>query len=152
MCEGSFWWFAVFEMTEIYHGFLLSILYSSRCSKAKCVFGASFIFVFTLLFIIVSLSYWNPLLNCKFDKYIKNEDDCEDCSAISDCIGERLQVKPYIPKYHERGITPNFLPETNEIEVSEDLIRLEDVPSIIGGKVYKKEGTGKFCFHSMDKM
>ncbi|KAG8190992.1 hypothetical protein JTE90_010850 [Oedothorax gibbosus] len=112
MFEGSMWSVLMCEMVEIHRGILFSLLSSARCSKAKCVFGASFVFAFTLLVIVLSVSYWNPLLSGGEPKRTQS----------------LQQVHVYVP---------NFLPDTQDIAVLDE----EEMPAVFRNKAYKKEGT-----------
>ncbi|PRD21435.1 UNVERIFIED_CONTAM: Adenosine monophosphate-protein transferase FICD-like protein [Trichonephila clavipes] len=142
----------IFKMTEFCQGFLFSVFCSLKSGKTKCIFSISFILVFTLLFIIVSLTYFTPSIYVRYEKYSKGTLKCKKYTdeepSIKECIDSynckrNYELKPYIQKYNRiRCITaPNFLPDTADIEPSEDLIRIDEVSKVFSSKRYKNEGT-----------
>ncbi|GBN08427.1 Adenosine monophosphate-protein transferase Fic [Araneus ventricosus] len=153
MSEGSLWSISeFFEMTEFYQGFLLSVLCSLKSGKTKCIFSVSFILVFALLFILVSVSYFTPAIYGRYGKYgidsfsckeyAENSDILKECLDSEECLGN-YELKPYIQKYNRiRSITaPNFLPDTADIQASDDLIRVDEVAKVFPSKRYQNEGT-----------
>ncbi|GFU39362.1 protein adenylyltransferase Fic [Nephila pilipes] len=152
MNEGLLWSVSeVFEMTEFYHSFLLSVLCSLKSGKTKCVLSLSLILVFTLLFIVISVTYLTPSICVEYEKYSKETLECNEYSndvpSIKECFDsdnckKGYELKPYVQVYDGIGTTaPNFLPDTADIEPSEDLIRIDEVANIFPTERYKNEGS-----------
>ncbi|KFM79166.1 Adenosine monophosphate-protein transferase FICD-like protein, partial [Stegodyphus mimosarum] len=104
-----------------------------KSEKIVCVFSISFTLAFACLIILASVLYFKQPLYCTNKIHNDLSDESEK---------PKYELKPYVPKFSqdEVKIVPNFLPDYNEIEPCEELIRIEDVPKIWSIKT-KNEGT-----------